>query len=162
MHDPNCNINAHSMSPLAPDSVATMSDKSLWNSSSLKEHPPWGRSQHSEVCTGGILLYQFTPPSWTWRKVMYGYNRNIFSVLKHHIRLCRAFCNFGTTHCSKHAQFALVRMIRNLLGSMFYNICNFIKTRPHASELSGPMIKWKQSEISQETMGAIHWHPVGR
>jgi len=26
----------------------------------FKEHLPWGRFQHNEICTGGILLYQFT------------------------------------------------------------------------------------------------------
>ena len=31
-----------------------------WQNRKLKEHLPWGRSQHNEICTGGILLYQFT------------------------------------------------------------------------------------------------------
>jgi len=32
-----------------------------------------------------------SPPSCTWRKVVDGYNRNIFSLPKHHIRMSRAF-----------------------------------------------------------------------
>jgi len=43
-----------------------------------------------------------SPPACTWRKVMDRYNRNLFSLPKHHIRICRAFCNLGATHCSKH------------------------------------------------------------
>jgi len=55
-----------------------------------------------------------SPPSCTWRKVMDGYNRNILSLPRHHIRIFRAFCNFGATHCLKHGVRAIV----------FYSTCS--------------------------------------
>jgi len=55
-----------------------------------------------------------SPPSCTWRKVMDGYNRNIFTLPRHHIRICRAFCNLGATHCLKHGVRAIV----------FYSTCS--------------------------------------
>ena len=85
---------------------------------------PWGFS-----CTN-------SPPSCTWRKVVDGYNRNIFSLPKHHIQISRAFATLvrpivpntgcdplffttsvGATHC------------------FFYNTSNSLKIR---------LIKWKQ------------------
>jgi len=44
-------------------------------------HLPWGRSQKNEVCTGGILLYQFTNFLF-WQREVDGYNRNIFGSPK--------------------------------------------------------------------------------
>ena len=83
-----------------------------------------------------------SPPSCTWRNVMDGYNRNVLSLPKYHIRICRAFRNLGATHCSKHARFTL---FEKLLGWIFYSTYNSVKTRP--LELSA---KWWNGNRSWE------------
>ena len=86
-----------------------------------------------------------SPPSCTWRKVVDGYNRNIFSLPNHHIRISRAFATLvrpivRNTGCDPlFLQHLLVWPI------VFYNTSNSIKTR-QIKRKQGPRI---QSWISK-------------
>jgi len=102
------------------------------NNRKLQVHLPWGWSQHNEVCTRGFSCTN-SQPSCTWLKVMDDYNRNLFCLPKHHIRICRSSCDLCATH------------IWNLLSSIFCATPVILpKNRHH--KLFDKMIpsKWQQ------------------
>jgi len=77
-----------------------------WQNRKLKEHLPWGRSEHNEVCTGGIHLYQSTTFLYLAESDGWVQQQEV-SLPKHHIWIFGAFRNLGATHSSKYVRYTL-------------------------------------------------------
>ena len=80
-----------------------------------------------------------SPPSCTWRKVVDGYNRNIFSLPKNHIRISRAFATWP--------------IVRNTGCDPLFFTTPLILSKP--DRLNGS----KGQEFNLEFRNSVFWFP---